>query len=314
MPGAVPSEKTVAGYFERYNNWGRWGKEDQLGTINFITPAKRRNAAALVREGVTVTCARPLAKELVSDVLNPVQHYMVGSGEQFAGKEQRPGELQSCSDFFGLVFHDPNVTHVDAPGHVFFNGKLYNGFPAEKITAREGATVESIDVLKDGIVSRGVLLDIPRLSGRPYLDIDEAVFPEDLERAEKEYGVKVESGDLLLIRTGLFGRRMKEGTPLAAGRPGPHAACIPWFHERQIAMLGGDSGNEVRPHPYEKVLRMPVHQVGLPGMGLWLLDYGNLEALAESCERFKRWEFLLTIGPLRIVHGTGSPVNPIAVF
>ena len=313
MAARVPSEQEVLGYFETYKNWGRWGKDDQLGTINFITPAKRKRAAALVAEGVPVTCARPIKKELAPDINDPMLHFMTGSGECFAGgAENEPNVVQSSGDFIGLVFHGYSVTHVDSLAHVFWNGKMYNGFPAEAITVREFATKESIDLLANGVVSRGVLLDMPRLKGVKWLEPGTPIFPEELEAAEKACGVKVESGDILLVRTGWYRRRLEMGPVNPIPRPGLQAACIPWLHQRQVAMLGADGTNDVAPSNYQ--IRGPIHQIGIPGMGLWLLDNGNLEDLAAACEKYKRWEFLLSIGPLRIVNGTGSPVNPIAMF
>ncbi len=314
MPARIPTEDEVLGYMKSCSNWGKWGKDDQLGTINYITPAKRKGAAALVKQGVSVTCARPIAKGVAPDIASPLVHYMASSGERWAGKKSQPSQLQASSDFIGLAFHGFAVTHVDSLAHMFSDGKMYNGYPAERVTTAEGATVESIDVLKDGVVTRGVLLDIARLRKQKWINAKEPVMPGDLEAAEKQCGVKVSQGDVLLVRTGSYRRRQEEGPwDARAERHGMQGACVPWFHKRKIAMLGSDTAQDVHPTGYTKV-PMPIHLVGIVAMGLWLIDNANLEELAAACVKYGQWEFLLTIGPLRVTNGTGSPVNPIAVF
>lgn len=315
MPGQKPTEAEVLSYFQKLSNWGKWGKDDQLGTINYVTPQKVKEAAALVKEGASVSCSRPIGRERAVDVMQPVLHYMDHSGEQWVGKKSKPGEIQGSADFIGLSFHGLTITHIDSLCHVFWDGQMYNGHPAEKVTTREGATMESIDLLRDGVVTRGVLLDIARLRGIDWLEPGDAIFPAELEEAERACGVRVRSGDVLFFRTGMLRRRNQKGAidQLTAGRPGLQAACLPWLHERQIAMLGSDVPNDVSPSGYPQ-LKIPVHQVGLVAMGLWLIDNLNLEELTVACQRYQRWEFMAMVSPLRIANGTGSPVNPIAVF
>ncbi len=313
MAGRAPTEEEVLGYFKSCSNWGRWGAEDELGTVNYITPMQRKRAASLVEEGVSVTCARPMRPDRGPDVGAPMLHFMTSSGEAHAGKPTQPGTLQASGDFFGISYHGYTTTHVDSLCHVFWDGKMYNGFSADEVTSREGAKKESIELLANGVVTRGVLLDIAQLRGVKWLEPGDAIFPEELEAAEKACGVRVESGDVLLVRTGWYRMRLDEGPQDPGRRPGLHAACVPWVHEREVAMLGGDGTNDPMPSEY-KGLWMAFHQIGIVGMGLWLMDNANLEELSTACERYKRWEFQLNIGPLRIVNGTGSPVNPIAVF
>ncbi len=314
MP-AVPSEDEVLAYFERCSNWGRWGPDDQFGTMNFLTPDARRTAAGLVRDGISVSCSRRIPKGYEEDFTMPPLHYMVNSGECFAGQETPPDSLQISTDFIGLEFHGFAVTHLDALAHLFRDGQMYNGLSADRVTTSAGATVHAIDNLRDGIVGRGVLLDIPALRGVPWLDPSDGVHPEDLEAAEERAGIRVRAGDILLCRFGTVARRNAEGPSKAVftARPGLHAACLPWLHEREIAVLGSDSAQDLYPSGYQR-LRAPMHQVGIVAMGLWLLDNCDLEPLAEACRRAGRWEFLLAMSPLRITNGTGSPVNPIAVF
>ena len=301
----VPTQEEVMGYFKTQSNWGRWGTEDQLGTVNLVTDEKRRKATALVRDGVSVSCAWPITSELPGEEESQVLHYMLATGE---------GTDEWSGDFIGMAYHGYSITHVDALCHMFWKGQMYNGLPSKLITVREKATAESVHLLSDGVVSKGVLLDIARLRNTPWLEPGDAIMPEELEAAEKAEGVKVESGDILFIRTGHLGRHHHAGPlDLYKGSPGPHAACIPWFRQRDIAMLGSDVANDVTPSGYDSP-EMPIHEICIPGMGLWLIDNANLEELAQACAQRKRWEFLLVIAPLRIKYGTGSPINPIAVF
>ena len=311
----VPDEATVLGYFQSLSNWGRWGEHDQLGTLNLVTPAKTRQAVKLVQEGVTVTCARPIIAESAADSPSPPLHFMLHSGEGLSpNAKMLPGQIQHAMDFLAMALHGSTLTHVDSLAHFFWEGQMYNGMPANLVTTPEGATVQSIELLQNGVISRGVLLDIARIRDVDWMQAGEGILPQDLEAVEQACDVRVQEGDILLVRTGDYRRRLEEGPrDPSIGRPGIHAACLPWFHERAIAMLGSDTPNDVVPSGYERFVR-PVHQVGIVAMGLWLIDGCNLEALAAACAQRNRWEFLLSISPLTIRYGTGSPVNPTAVF
>jgi kynurenine formamidase len=311
----VPSETEVIKMMDSLSNWGRWGADDQLGTINLITPVKRRQAARLVSEGVGVTCARPIGTEIAADTTFQPLRFMVDSGEgRDTASPERLLERRGASEFIGMVFHGYTITHVDTPAHYFWRGSIYNGRSCNLITSREGAQVESVDLLKDGVVSRGVLLDVAAARGG-WLGPGEGVMPEDLEAAEKVQGVRVEEGDILLIRTGYYGRRLTEGPrhPLKDGSPAAHVACAPWLRARGVAMLGTDTHNDVSPLPYPRIGNA-LHVVALVALGLWLIDNMNLEELGQACAARRRWEFMLTIAPLRLLNSTGSPVNPIALF
>jgi len=167
---AAPSEAEVRGYLKSLSNWGRWGAEDELGTINLITPAKRQAAARLVKDGVSVTCARPISTDISADTTFQPLRFMVDSGE---GRDtvapERALQRRGASEFIGMVFHGYSITHVDSPAHYFWEGQLYNGRSCNLVTSREGATVNSIEVLRDGVVSRGVLLDVARQKGVPWM-------------------------------------------------------------------------------------------------------------------------------------------------
>ncbi|MBI4328851.1 MAG: cyclase family protein [Chloroflexi bacterium] len=311
----LPTEQEVIGYLKTQSNWGRWGKDDQIGTMNLLTPEKTARAAQLVREGVTVTCARPVVYDSAPDVFVQPQHFMFGTGEGLTERDMEAQPSGGSMDYFGMVFHGHTITHVDALCHAFWKGQMYNGFPGRLVGSREGAQVGAIDLLHKGIAGRGVLLDIPRLRGVKWLEPGTPVLPKDLEEAEKAQKVRVEEGDILLVRTGHWRKRVETG-PVnnnTVGMAGPQAACIPWLRERGVAMLGCDSANDVAPSGYSK-LNIPMHHIGIVALGLWLLDNANLDDLAQACAKRSRWEFFFTVNTLRLANATGSPVNPVAVF
>ena len=190
---------------------------------------------------------------------------------------------------------------------------MYNGKPASLINVQHKATVQGIDNVQNGVVTRGVLLDIAQVQGKEWLGAGEAVFPEDLEAAEEAQGVRVEEGDALLVRLGWYKRRLQLGPPTPPGRPGLHAATLPWLHRRGVSITAADASQDVDPSGYPR-FGLPLHRVGIVAMGLWLIDAANFEELAEVCRRLNRWEFMFIVAPLRFHNATGSPVNPLAVF
>jgi kynurenine formamidase len=311
----IPTHDEVLKMLDTLSNWGRWGADDQLGTINFITPVQRQRAAALVSEGVPVSCSRPITTEINADTTVQPMRFMVDSGEgRDTDSLDRLLQRRGAAEFIGMVFHGYSITHVDTPAHYFWNGRMYNGRPCNLVTSREGAQAEAVDLLRDGIVTRGVLLDVAAQKGR-WLNAGEGVLPEDLEAAETAQGVRVEPGDVLLVRTGYYARRRAEGprNPGKDGTPAVHVAALPWIRERSVAMLGTDTHNDVTPLPYPRIGNA-LHVVSLVAMGMWLIDNGNLEELSQACAKYRRWQFMLTIAPLVLERVTGSPVNPIAVF
>jgi kynurenine formamidase len=265
---------------------------------------------------VTISCARTIRYDAGPDSPAPPIHYMVESGEGWASGEKVSNRRNQVSvDFFGMIFHGHTITHLDSLAHFFWEGKMYNGRPAHLVSTSLGATVESVEVAKDGIITRGVLVDVPMIRGTNWVERGEGVMPQDIEEAERRCGFRVEEGDILMVRTGQLHRRNQEGPvdPAAAGSTACQAACLPLFHQRGIAMICSDTGNDVMPPQYNR-LSNPIHQVGIVAMGLWILDNANLEDLAEACRQRQRWEFMMCVGPLRLFNGTGSPLNPIAVF
>ena len=292
----------VLAFHDTLSNWGRWGAEDQLGTLNLITPEVTAAAAATVRSGRRVSCARPLDTRPSADNPTPVAHHMTGTATEGMG-----------ADYFAISPHGFATSHIDALCHIFHEGKLYNGYPAETVTAH-GATQLGIHQLHDGIVTRGVLLDIPALRGVDALAPGDPIFPEDLEAAEAMAGLEVQPGDALLVRTGRWQWRRRHGAwdagSLAAGLD---ASCLPWLRARDVATLGSDGVSDVLPSGVEGV-GMPIHTVVIVAMGVHLLDNLDLDALAVACAEEDRWEFLFTVAPLVLRRGTASPINPIALF
>jgi kynurenine formamidase len=293
--------------FERWmtdlSNWGRWGKDDQLGALNLVTPAKRKQALALVRDGASVSLARNAEKEKAIDNGSPFQHSMDRTGTN------NPGF--SCADTYKVSYHGMAHTHIDSLCHMFHGGKMYNGFAQTNVTS-EGAQRLGIQNLKNGILSRGVLIDIPLLKGVEFLEPGTPIFPADLDAWEKKAGIKVGSGDIVLIRTGRWARRASAG-PWGGKFAGLHGSCARWLKQRDVAVVGSDAASDVLPSGVEEVA-MPIHQLCLVAMGTWILDNCDLEAVSVAAKERQRWEFMLVVAPLAVPGGTGSPVNPIATF
>lgn len=298
--------------FDQVKNWGRWGPEDERGALNYITPAKRVAAAALIRDGDTVSCSRELPTVPSPENPTPAQHMMVVAGD--ARDMLVPG-LETALDYVGVAFHGMAVSHIDALCHVFVDGVMYNGFDASEVKSI-GAFRNSIMAARDGIVGRGVLLDLPSARGVPWLEPGDAVGPEELEAVETAQGVRAQEGDILLIATGRDARREAEGVsdPTRLGLAGLHPDCIPWLHERRIAVLGSDGISDPLPNNDAEGWALPIHQCCLVAMGVHLLDNLRLDRLGAACAARRRWEFWLSVLPLRVERATGSPVNPVAVF
>ena len=303
------SPSDVKGLFEKLSNWGRWGKEDQRGALNFITNQKRMAAARLVQTGESISMALPLATIPAADNPTPVTHLMVQ-----AGGDSHEQALPYSGDYFAIAPHGMANTHIDALCHVFWQGKMYNGFDASEVGSH-GAKKCPIDVTRAGIVSRGVLLDIPLLKKIQWMEPGEKILPEDLDAAEKEQHVHVEEGDVLLVRTGRAAMRKVKGgwDPMRVGLPGLDAACLPWLHERRIAVLGSDAVSDVVQSGYDGV-PLQVHVGTLVTMGIHLIDNADLDAVSSACVALGRNEFLFSMAPLILERGTASPVNPLAIL
>jgi kynurenine formamidase len=294
-----------AALFRAVSNWGKWGADDERGALNHLTPERVTAAARLVSEGIAVSLSWPLNTTAAPDNPQPAEHRMTAWGDHEA--------VSIAKDYVGVDYHSDTHTHIDALSHVGYEGSLYNGRPAAAVTSR-GAAAESIEVLKDGLVGRGVLLDIPRIRGVPWLEPGEHVFSDELESAEREQGVSVREGDILLVRTG-HARRLSElgswDTPNA--KSGLHPTAATFLAERGIAALGSDTNADTAPSSTDGV-GFPIHVLAIAAMGVHLLDYLRLEDLLAACAHARRWEFLFVAAPLRITGGTGSPLNPIAIL
>jgi len=296
-------EADVLALFERCSNVGRWGPDDTLGTLNFVTPARRAAAAALVSAGRVVSLAHPLRTTASQSNPVPIVHRMLLGGEE---------DATGATDSVEIAPHGYAVTHLDALAHAYFEGRTWNGRRASESWTPHGLTYGSVDGLRSGIFTRGVLLDVARARGRDWLTPDDGVGPADLDRAEELAGVQVSTGDAVIVRVGLGARERVEGPEDPSRRAGLLPECIPWLYEREVAVYGGDCIEQL-PSPYPRI-PAPFHMVALVAMGLVLLDNIAVEELADAVRELGRSAFLLTCAPLVIPGGTGSPVNPLAVF
>ncbi|HUY20271.1 MAG TPA: cyclase family protein [Candidatus Binataceae bacterium] len=304
------TEEEIVAMFPRISNWGRWGADDQRGALNFITAEHRAAAARLVKSGASVSLSRPVATEPAADNPRPTTHLMIRSG-----RLGHPLGIQGSADYFSTAPHGFSETHLDALCHYFWDDKMYNGFPSAEVNF-QGAHRCGVEVARDGIIGRGVLLDIPKIRGVEWLEPGTAIFIEDLEAAEREHQVRVGEGDILLVRTGRARRRRERGgwNVITEGLPGLEVSCMPWIFERRIALLGSDGVSDVMPSGYGHGLNLPVHTSTLVWMGVYLLDNADFEALAEQCARAGRYEFMFMLAPLVLEHGTASLANPLALF
>lgn len=282
------------------SNWGRWGNEDQLGTLNLITAEKKIQAASLVKEGKSISLAMNLSKEEGINNENPLIHTL-GTLGQWAG------------DTYTINYHGYAHSHIDALCHIALNGELYNGYSAESRKST-GAEKLGIQHMSEGIFSRGILVDIPWLKDIPYLEPGTPILDKDLEAWELKTGIKISSGDILLIRTGRIECEKQNGPwNYSQKASGLHASTVSWLKERDIAVLGSDGASDLFPSGVEGQSH-PVHMLVLLAMGTPILDNLNLEELAKQARLSNRWEFLFVGAPLRVEGGTGSPLNPIAVY
>lgn len=320
---ASPDIDTVRGLAARCSNWGRWGPDDQLGTLNHIRPEDVTRAAGLVRSGRTFSLAIPVDEHGPQTGgfgrFNPI-HLMIRDGNaavtgtvvrDFYGGRDR--YIRGTDDL--LIMPLQSGTQWDALAHIVFDGRIYNGYDATSVGSR-GAIVNDIAVARDRIVGRGVLLDIPRSRGVPWLEPGEPIHAEDLEACLRHQGVEVGRGDIVLIRTGQIAQCRDAGTWGAyAGGPAPGLAldAAPWIFERDVAAVATDTwGMEVLPNQTPDVFQ-PMHIILIVHTGLMVGEIFDLEALADDCAGDGRYEFLFSAPPLPITGGVGSPVNPIAI-
>jgi len=305
MERRVPTKAEVLAYLREDTNWGRWGADDQVGAVNLITPEKRVAAARLVRAGRAVSLSREFPKTPAPNNPNPAQHFMKRNVRGDGGG--------SAVDYYGISYHGTATTHLDALCHVFDANGMWNGRNPEEEITFDGAKWGSVEHWKEGIITRGVLLDVPKHRGEPYVTMEKPIHGWELEDIAKEEGITLEPGDALVV----YGGREKwnEANNPTWGsnpnaRPGLHASCLKFIRESDCCLLVWDM-MDFSPNGYD--LAWSVHG-SIFAYGIGLLDNALLQPLAEACEEEGRYEFMLTVNPLRVVGGTGSPVNPIALF
>lgn len=298
MPDPTPSVPELA---EVLSNTGRWGPDDERGTLNHITRDKTLEAARLISSGRVVAASHRFTMAATERKPRAGYHRMLY-------RENR----MSAVDAIMIEPHGYEITHLDALAHVGLDGRGYNDRVFDEIVTRDGLLFGSVLPLADGIVTRGVLLDLPRSQDRPWLERGEAVSVADLERAEAWAGIRVGTGDALVVRVGLDAREQATGAETYEIRTGLGNDCIPWLQEREVGLFGGDcfdqlpSGDPRYSHP--------LHSVGIARMGLVMVDHIAVEELADACVEEGRWEFFFSIAALRIPKATGSPVNPLCIF
>jgi kynurenine formamidase len=299
----------VVGYMSELSNWGRWGDDDQLGTLNFISASGIASAAGTVTEGLRISCGRSLSPRAASLSGASFLHHMLSTGREAPAKG-----VHEAYDWVGMSIHGSAFTHLDSHGHVFWDGKQYNGRGPESVDVLRGAKEGSVEAAKDGIVTRGVLLDLPRCLEKDFLTADDLITPDVLEECEQLQRVQVTEGDALFVRTGRDAASNDAGVSRPTeGIAGLHASCLPWIHSKGVSVLASDGVNDLLPSRID-AMKSPIHIVGIVAMGLWLIDSAYLEDLAITCLRTERWEFLSVVAPLSIKYATGSPVNPVAIF
>jgi kynurenine formamidase len=307
---AMANEMDFRRAMKELSNWGRWGADDELGAANLITPAKRKQALALAREGVPVSLAHDIVQETAADAPNILERVLgpvtpAGTADQY----------RYTGTYHGIVH-----SHLDAVDcHMMVDGKGYNGRAMEDITAAGGCPKGNINALKDGVVTRAVLFDATRLPGKAtaqgWIEPGTPIHREDLETLEHLERVKVSPGDVILLYTGRWKRRAALGPwPRETGFAGYHADVAYFIKERGVSFIGGDGPNDVVPTGLPASVPNPLHRLALVAMGVSIFDNLDFERAVEQARRLNRYEFLFTAAPLRVEKGTGSPLNPLAIF
>ena len=300
----IPTQSDVDSYLRDRRNWGRWGDNGSAGAMNMITATKRLEAVGLVKNGRTVSLSRPFPVTPSAENLRPAQHYMM--------KRDMPNGGGGATDYYGVSYHGFATTHIDALCHMWDANGMWDGRDPSVEIGFDGAKYGSVDAWSDGILTRGVLLDVTKHRGNPYVTVDEPVHGWELEDIVKEQGVTLRPGDAVMVYSGREAYAADNGGTWA-GRPewpGLHASCLPFIRDNDMSILGWDMMDAV---PNEYGAPFIVHGA-IFAYGVALLDNCLLQPLAEVCAEENRYEFMLTINPLRVIGGTGSPVNPIAVF
>ena len=314
------------------SNWGRWGDKDELGTLNYITPAAVARAAGLVRRGRTYSLSAPLDAYGPQGAhgfrRNPIHLMMLDGGDREIGEnlgtwggetEKRivhlwQGPMRFNDDYIMMPLQA--ATQWDALSHVYYDGQLYNGFDAATVTSL-GATRDSIDKVAGAgmVIGRGVLLDVARRAGADYLPAGTVISPSDLEATAELQNVQVEEGDIVLVRTGWWRRFLetRSGEEYSRNSPGLEWRCALWLNEKRVAAVASDNpAVESTASAFPGVI-LPFHMLALRDMGMMLGEMWNLEGLSAACAEDGSYEFMLTAQPLLFSGAVGSPVNPVAI-
>jgi kynurenine formamidase len=310
--------RTVREWGQRYSNWGRWGDDDERGALNFITPSRLLDACQLPRAGKVISCALNFddsgPQSGFAGRFNPIHHMIATGSDALAGAQDfLAGGFRYADDIITMPLQCG--TQWDALSHVFYDGQMYNGRDCALVTSR-GAQANSIDRMKSDVVGRGVLLDIPRARGLAWLEDGAAIAPEDLDTCAEAQGVAIESGDIVLIRTGMMTRCIEEGSwggYCGGPAPGLSIHCARWLYEREIAAVATDTwGIEVIPNETPDCFQ-PLHMISLRNSGVLFGEIFQLDALADDCAADGNYAFLFSAPPLPITGAVGSPINPLAI-
>lgn len=299
----LPSREEVLASLHRRRNWGRWGADDQRGAINLITPEKRVSAARLVRSGRTVSLSRDVPIRMGLGPELPADHWM---------RVIQRGNGGLAVDYYGILYHGFGATHLDALCHVWDEEGMWGGRDPRQEIDTQGARWGDVTAWSEGITTRGVLLDVPRFRGEPFVSLERPVHGWELEAICAAQAIHPLAGDALLVYSGreAWQRAHPDWNGYAPPNPGLHVSCLPFIRDHDVALLGWDL-MDARPSGYD--IPWEVHGA-IFAYGVALLDNALLEPLADACQQEGRYEFLFTTAPLRVPGGTGSPVNPVALF
>ena len=309
--GQDPGTVTPADFVQwrtEFKNWGRWGPDDQKGMTNLITPEKVQEATALVQDGVVISLAHPVPQEVAADVNENGLFYRTTNRISATG----------TSDTYRVSYHGLTVAHMDTWCHRFFDGEMYNAIPVEgNLTEEEGCREGSVMNWRDGVTTRAVLYDIPQLMGVEWIEPGTPITRAHLEAWEERSGVKAGPGDVVVLYVGRWKRREQLGA-WRGQVPGYYADTVPWMREREPAFIAHDFNIDWQPRPgwtEEQGIRGgPIHEAALHWLGIGILECLDLERAVETARELDRYEFMITWAPLPVEGGSGSPVNPLAMF
>lgn len=300
--------------YESCKNWGRWGASDQRGALNLLDDGARKRGAASVMHGIAISCAHDFPVMPSAETPIPGCHHMITAGDA-RDANGIPG-YEATGDYVGTNVHGLGITHIDALCHMFVRGEMYNGFPPTDVRS-DGALRNSIMAAVDGLVGRCVLLDVPHTRGVAYLEPHQSVTVADLDAAEQASRTRIEPGDMVVISTGRDARRTAHSgnlSPFSQGLAGLHPECARWLKAKGVSVLGSDGISDHMPAGPVPGWPFPIHQIGITAVGLHLIDNMALQSLADACIDGEQWAFQLSVAPLRVVGGTGCPVNPVALL